>query len=99
MINKSYCEPKRPTVAQTNVSVAATSTAVLAANSSRSYVLIQNISDTDIYFRFGDDATTSSFLLVANGGSWESPGLVCPTAAINAIHASTGTKALAVLEG
>lgn len=99
MINISHNEPKRPTVAQTNVSVAATSTAVLAANGSRSYVLLQNISDTDIYFRFVDAATTSSFLLVANGGSWESPGLVCPTAAINAIHGSTGTKALAVVEG
>ena len=58
----------------TNTIVAANvSQTTLAANSTRKYILIQNISDTDMYINFGAAATigSDSILLTANGGFYE----------------------------
>ena len=54
------------------VSVAATSTTVLAANGSREYALIQNDSDEAIYISIGTAAILNSGIrLNPNGGSYE----------------------------
>jgi hypothetical protein len=74
--------------AGTTSATPSTSAQALASNTSRQYLLIQNISDTDMYFNFGASATTSH-LLVKSGGagiSFES-GFV-PTDAVNVICAS-----------
>lgn len=91
--------PRNGTVTVTTGTTSATpstSAQALASNTSRQYLLIQNISDTDMYFNFGAAATTSN-LFVAKGGSgivFES-GFV-PTDAVNVI-CSAASKAYYIL--
>lgn len=88
-----------PTVAHTSVAVAATSTAAVVAKSTRTLLILENISDTNIDCKFGAVAVASEGVrLYANGGAL----LVdkkYPTAAVNCIHAGSGTKTLLVTEG
>lgn len=57
-----------------NVSNAATSFAVLAANAQRKGIVIYNDSSTSVYLKFGATATTSSFSYkLAAGQTWEAP--------------------------
>ena len=91
--------PSRVGFTQTTATMGTASASVVAANASRVYLLIQNISDTDVYLDFaGGTATTSGVLIAASGGYYESPGGVVPTGAVTGI--STGaSKTLVVLEG
>ena len=88
-----------PTVTHTAVAVAATSTAAVVAKSTRTLLILENISDTNIDCKFGAAAVASEGVrLYANGGAL----LVdkkYPTAAVNCIHAGSGTKTLLVTEG
>ena len=88
-----------PTVTHTAVAVAATSTAAVVAKSTRTLLILENISDTNIDCKFGAVAVASEGVrLYANGGAL----LVdkkYPTAAVNCIHAGSGTKTLLVTEG
>lgn len=87
------------TLTHSSVAVAITSTAVIAANADRIYLLIQNISDTAIDLFVGGAAVASQGIrLQANGGSIELSARNgnLDTRAINAIHAGTGTKTLLV---
>lgn len=70
-----------------------------AANTTRSYLLIQNVSDTDMWVNFGVTAVANqpSILIVA-GGSYENPPHWCPTGLISVIGATTG-KAFTIKEG
>lgn len=63
---------------------------VVAANKQRRGIMIQNISDTDMYISFGVAATAGagSFLLPKNGGMWTSPPHGVPVGALNLICAS-----------
>lgn len=81
--------------------VATTSTAILAANPNRLYLLSVNDSDTPIYISLGGTAVVNQGLRLNQlGGALEMSqkegnlyrGL------INAIHGSTGTKRLLVIE-
>ena len=86
--------------AQTTVSVLHTgSTELSAANGSRKYLLIQNLDSANaVHLSLdGTAATTSDFLLAANGGSLELAEGV-PTGQINAIAVSA-TCSVVVLEG
>lgn len=75
------------------------STELLAANGDRKYILIQNIDGSNAAHVSldGTAATTSDFILAANGGSLELAEGV-PTGQINAI-AVTASVNLVVLEG
>ena len=103
MRNMSISLPAKGLGAQSAVNVTDASTTIIAANSPRNYLLIQNNSDTDIYLNLtGSTASTSdgsSFKIASAGGSLEIKTWV-GTGAITAIHASAGnTKVLTVLEG
>ena len=92
--------PARVGFTQTTATMGTASASVVAANATRVYLLIQNISDTDVYLDFagGTAATTSGVLIAASGGYYESPGGVVPTGAVTGI--STGaSKTLVVVEG
>jgi hypothetical protein len=69
----------------TTSSSANTSAQALASNTSRQYLLIQNISDTDMYFNFGAAATTSNLLVAKNGSGIVFESGFVPTDAVNVI--------------
>lgn len=84
---------------EATINVATSSTSVLASNSSRKGGWVRNISDVDIYVSFSGAATTSkptrvspeqSLYLAQWGGIY--------TGAVSAIHASSGSKSLEVVE-
>lgn len=86
------------TVATSTVTVGIASTAVLAANTSRGFLVLQNDSTEDIYVDFGKAAVLNAGLRLNAAGGAIVLDKVVPTQAINAICAS-GTKRLLVIEG
>ncbi len=83
-------------------SVATTSTAVLAANPNRIYLLLVNDSDTPIYAKLGAAAVANQGIRInANGGSYELSEALGNlwTGAVNAIQAGAGVKLLLATEG
>ena len=65
---------------------------IAAADTSRDYFLLENVSDTDMWVDFGQAATAGqpSFLIKANGGSIELRGLNILKGTITVIGATTG---------
>jgi len=87
------------TATQTTVAVATTSTVVLAAKSNRTFIILENISDTNIDCSIGKAAVASEGIrLYPNGGNLLLDAKY-PTGAVNCIHGSSGTKSLLVTEG
>jgi hypothetical protein len=74
--------------AGTTSGTANTSAQALASSSTRQYLLIQNISDTDMYFNFGASATTSNLLIKSGGSGITFEAGFVPTDAVNVICAS-----------
>lgn len=74
------------------ITTGGTSQQVFAANASRRYLLIQNVSDTDAWVNFGTAAVANqpSLLLRANGGSIVFEGSFVPTGTVNIRGATTG---------
>lgn len=70
-----------------DITAADTSEQVFAANTSRVYLLVQNVSDTDMWVDFGTSAVKDqpSVLLRANGGSIVFDGAFVPTSTVNII--------------
>lgn len=79
----------QPTVTAGTITTGGTSQIAQAAVS-RSYIFIQNTSDTAMYLNFGAVATTGHILLAANGGSWTNHPASCPVNSINILCATTG---------
>lgn len=67
---------------------------VMAANTGRRYLLIQNISDTAMWFNFTTTAVkdSPSYLLAANGGVFAMDGSLVTKEAISIICVTTGKK-------
>lgn len=89
------------TITHTQPSIAATTTAALAANTSRRYALLENDSDEVIYIKVGAAAVLNQGIRInASGGSYEMSAEIgnLNTGAINAISTS-GSKVLLVVEG
>ena len=83
---------------QSVVSVATATTQVLAANSARKYLLLQNNGANTIHLSLdGTDATTGDFIIASGGGSLELAEGV-PTGKISGL-ALVGATDLVVLEG
>ena len=80
----------------TTSGTANTSTQALASNTDRQYLLIQNISDTDMYFNFGAAATTSNLLIAKSGGGIVFESGYVPTDAVNVI-CSAASKSFFIL--
>ncbi len=84
------------------VSVATSTTQVLAANANRVHALFVNDSDTVIYVMLGAAAVLNQGIRLNPGGGAYELSLKMGnlyTGLVNAIHGGTGTKALLVLEG
>ena len=89
------------TPTHTVVTVGATTTAALAANTSRIYALLINDADEAIYIKLGASAALNAGIRInANGGNYEMSEQLgnLYQGAINAICAS-GSKKLLVTEG
>lgn len=89
----------RSTFGNTAKTVTGTSAQLVAANASRSYLLIQNNHATEpIYVNFGATATASNGVKIAAGGSYE---LNCNQAsnAVNAISGGGSNASIVVVEG
>lgn len=86
-------------VTNTNVSVGTASTAVLAANNSRSVLVLCNDSDANIYLAFGEAAVLQKGILLQSGQSlvWDG-GDECVKLSVFAISTGSG-KNLTVCEG
>jgi len=87
----------------TAAAVGPSSTLVLAANASRQYLLLQNVSDADIWINLGAAAAVNDGLakLRRRTGSYEASLKLGNLwrGAVYAIHAATGFKTLLVSEG
>lgn len=82
------------TDASGTITTGGTSQQVLAANPSRRYLLVQNLSTTDLWLRFAVAAVTDqpSIRLVAGATfEWNAPGFV-PEDSFNVIGGTTGQK-------
>lgn len=79
--------PISTSVTKTTGSIASASVSqqALPASSTRKYLLIQNISDTDMYCNFGSTATTDNFLLTKNGGGLVFESGYVPTDSVTVI--------------
>lgn len=89
-------------ITHTAISVGTTSTAASADNAHRSYILLQNDSDADIYIKFGCDAALhEGIMLAANGGHYEASARFAnlDIRSVFAIHEGVGSKTLLVTEG
>jgi hypothetical protein len=87
--------PRNGTLTVTSGSTSAsanTSAQALASNSSRQYLLIQNVSDTDMYFNFGATATTDHLFIAKSGGGIVFESGFVPTDAVNVICSSASKK-------
>jgi len=87
--------PSNGTLTVTSGSTSAsanTSAQALASNSSRQYLLIQNVSDTDMYFNFGATATTDHLFIAKSGGGIVFESGFVPTDAVNVICSSASKK-------
>ena len=84
---------------QSTVSVSnTTSTEILASNTARKYLLLQNNGANDIHLSMdGTAATTSDFVIASSGGSLELATGV-PTGQINGLAVTASTD-IVVLEG
>ncbi len=87
--------------AHTTATAKTTTAAVVAANATRSYLLVINDSDTVIYLGLGVAAVANQGIrLNANGGSYEMSAQYgnLYRGAVNSIHGGSGDKTLLVTE-
>lgn len=76
------------------IDTGSTAQEVMDANSSRAYLLFENVSDTDMWIDFGTDAVADQpSIKIAPDGSYElaEPGFVS-TQALSVLCASAGKK-------
>jgi len=87
-------------IVQTAVNVTPSTTELVSAANmkGKKYIRIVNISDTVVDVKIGADAVAAQGLrITANGGVFElNSGTGFGANAVNAIHASTGNKAVSV---
>jgi len=74
-----------------------TSVSVLAARANRKYLVIQNLSDTNMNLNFGAAASASTMLLPANGGGVSFEGTYVPASSLNLV-CSAASKPYYILE-
>jgi hypothetical protein len=87
------------TVSHSAVAVTTSTTVALAAKSNRTFLVLENISDTNIDCKIGAAAVAGEGIrLYANGGSLLLDAKY-PTGAVNCIHGGSGNKTLLVTEG
>jgi hypothetical protein len=81
------------------VNVTTSSTQVLPSNASRSYAVLVNNSDEDMWLSLGTAAQENKgILLKASGGQYEINPSALWIGEINAIHGGTGNKVIVYIE-
>lgn len=98
----AFAQAPQVVVSHSVVNVAITSTQVVAANTSRGFLLIENDSDTSLYCKIGVAAVVNEGIRInSNGGSFEMSrtNRNLDTRAVNCIHGGAGTKTMLVTEG
>jgi hypothetical protein len=80
------------TIVNTTITTGGTSQQLKARNPSRTFIQIQNTSDTAMWLNFGAAAATDTGIQIAAGATWTSPPNYCPTGTVNVIGATTGKK-------
>lgn len=92
--------PFAGTLTDRSGSASVTSTQIMAANSSRKYLFIQNLDDTiSIYVNFGATATTGAgSYLIVGGASLSMESSFISTQAVN-LRSASGTPAFTAKEG
>lgn len=98
IVGKVYIEPVSVELAFSAVSVGATTTQIVAANSSRKFIRLTNISDETQYFKFGASAVMSEGLTLTAGATFEMGPELIDVRVLNGICAS-GSKSVTVVEG
>ena len=73
------------------------SSQILAARANRKYLVIQNLSDTNMNLNFGAAASASTMLLPANGGGVSFEGTYVPASALN-LFCTAASKPYYILE-
>lgn len=87
------------TATQTTIAVATTTTVAVAAKSNRTFLILENISDTSMYCSIGKAAVANEGIrLYPNGGNLLLDAKY-PTGAVHCLHEGDGTKSLLVTEG
>ncbi len=93
--NKNFGAGKIPT----NVSVTASSTEIVAANTARKWLVLTNIGNRDVYMAVGQTALDQKGALLGKGGGSIALGVdMITTEAINGIT-SAGSATVMILEG
>lgn len=73
------------------ITTGGTSQQALASNTSRVYLLVQNVGDVDLWVDFGTAAVqTQPSILLRSGGALTFEGVFVPTGTVNVIGATTG---------
>lgn len=84
-------------ISQQTVTASVTSTLVLAANSFRQYLMIQNNGATNVIVKFGSAQTgTEGLVIPANGGSYE---MNKPATDAVYLRSASSTDSVRVVEG
>jgi hypothetical protein len=75
---------------------------ILAARSNRRFLYIQNVSDEDVWLRFDGNTAAAAApavkLATSGSESIQFSGVFVPTGSIKAIHGSTGTKNISIVD-
>lgn len=94
----TVAEQKASTATLSNVNDSGSNQDLLAANANRLGVMIVNDSDQDLYLKYGNAATATSYTAVLPAGSyWEMPKPIY-TGDIDGIWAADGTGAARITE-
>lgn len=80
------------------VDVGTSSTAVFGENDAGSLLILQNVSDTDMYLSFSGDAELNAGIYLKAGANMVLD-VVVPDSPLEAIHGGTATKTLLVTRG
>ena len=77
-----------------SITLGGTAQTIAPVNTRRTYILVQNISDTAMWLNLGATATAGagSLLLTANGGSYAAEGSAIPSGAVSILCATTGKE-------
>jgi hypothetical protein len=85
-----------PTDGSSSIVSGGTSQQVFAANTGRTWLLVQNVSAAVLYINFGAAATADSNSIKLNpNATYENPSQFCPNGIITIIGGTTGQKFIA----
>lgn len=73
----------------TNTAATGSNQELAGRNPSRTFIEIQNTSDTAMWLNFNDEAAADDGIQIAAGATWRSPANYCPIGSINVLGTAT----------